>query len=45
MYQVVVYALFKLPNITKLMCVPYQTTYVILFQLQLVWLEEVKDYL
>jgi hypothetical protein len=32
-------------HIIELTCVPYQTTYVVLFQLQLVWLEEVRDYL
>jgi hypothetical protein len=39
------YTLFKLPNNIKLTWVFDQTTYVILFHLQTISLEEVKDYM
>ncbi len=38
-------ALFRLSDTTRSIGVPNQTTYVTLFLLQLIWLEEVKNYL
>jgi hypothetical protein len=43
--HVVAHVLSKLPNIIKSIGVPNQTIDARLFHLQLVWLEEVTDYL
>jgi hypothetical protein len=42
---VVIDALFRLQNTTEPIGIPNQTTNVALFQLQTVWVKEVKDYL
>jgi hypothetical protein len=43
--HVVADALPRLPNITKPISVPYQTTYASLFYTELEWLNDVKEFL